>query len=278
MAPPKFTDIGKAAKDLFGDDFGGASTKFTFKSVASNGTNIKVEGARSNSSGAVDALLETKFTHKATGVSVKEKWTTKNVVSTELSVKDKFVAGSDATLAANFLPSGKGLSDMKLKTGYKADKFAANAEVSQKSVVANGVFAYGKFVLGAGTTFDIAKSTASRSKFAVGYTDGNMSVTSSIAEGGVVEGSLYHVPSNSLKTGVQFAWNGDSNTSFAVAGRYELDVDTFVKAKVDKALNMNLSYVQNIRPGVTMRLSADVAGNNLSSDAHQVGVHLTLNA
>jgi hypothetical protein len=39
---------------------------------------------------------------------VKEKWTTKNVVTTELSVKDKFVAGSDATLAANFLPSGKG--------------------------------------------------------------------------------------------------------------------------------------------------------------------------
>eukprot|EP00730_Choanoeca_flexa_P000931 TRINITY_DN10401_c0_g2_i5.p2 TRINITY_DN10401_c0_g2~~TRINITY_DN10401_c0_g2_i5.p2 ORF type:complete len:112 (+),score=23.53 TRINITY_DN10401_c0_g2_i5:392-727(+) len=79
------------------------------------------------------------------------------------------------------------------------------------------------------------------------------------AEGGLVEGSLFHAPSTSLETGVQFAWNGDNNTSFAVAGRYVLDADTFVKAKVDKSLNMNLSYVQNIRPGVSMRLSADVS-------------------
>eukprot|EP00730_Choanoeca_flexa_P000930 TRINITY_DN10401_c0_g2_i2.p1 TRINITY_DN10401_c0_g2~~TRINITY_DN10401_c0_g2_i2.p1 ORF type:complete len:298 (+),score=76.75 TRINITY_DN10401_c0_g2_i2:60-896(+) len=278
MSPPKFSDIGKAAKDLFSDDFGGAANKLTFKSVASNGTNIKVEGARSNSSGAVDALLETKFTHKASGVSVKEKWTTKNVVTTELSVKNKFVAGSDATLSANFLPNGKGLTGLKLKTGYQADKFTANTEVSQKAVVANGVFGYGKFVFGAGTSFDLAKNTATGSKFSVGYTDGNMAVASSIAEGGLVEGSLFHAPSTSLETGVQFAWNGDNNTSFAVAGRYVLDADTFVKAKVDKSLNMNLSYVQNIRPGVSMRLSADVAGNSLASDAHQIGVHLTLNS
>jgi hypothetical protein len=86
-----------------------------------------------------------------------------------------------------------------------------------------------------------------------------LSLTSlSSAEGGVVEGSLFHVPNTSTEAGVQFAWNGDSNTSFAVAGRYVLDADTFFKAKVDKALNINLSYVQNIRPGVTMRLSTDV--------------------
>ena len=162
------------------------------------------------------------------------------------------------------------------------------------AIVANGVFGYGKFVFGAGTTFDMAKNTASGSKVQGSYGVHSSRVTQDVAvrrglhrwqhgcgllhvslvltlaliallqrtwssaEGGVVEGSLFHVPSNTTEMGVQFAWNGDSNTSFGVAGRYVLDADTFFKAKVDKSLNMNLSYVQNIRPGVTMRLSADV--------------------
>eukprot|EP00730_Choanoeca_flexa_P000932 TRINITY_DN10401_c0_g2_i5.p3 TRINITY_DN10401_c0_g2~~TRINITY_DN10401_c0_g2_i5.p3 ORF type:complete len:101 (+),score=14.05 TRINITY_DN10401_c0_g2_i5:55-357(+) len=96
-------------------------------------------------------------------------------------------------------PSSR-LTGLKLKTGYQADKFTANTEVSQKgghqcvvarnftnlivcppiAVVANGVFGYGKFVFGAGTSFDLAKNTATGSKFSVGYTDGNMAVASSM--------------------------------------------------------------------------------------------------
>ena len=79
------------------------------------------------------------------------------------------------------------------------------------------------------------------------------------AEGGLVEGALFHAPSNAVETGCQFSWNGEGATSFAVAGRYALDTQTFVKGKIDKALNINLSYIQNIRPGVNLRLSADVS-------------------
>ncbi len=37
MAPPKFGDVGKAANDLFNDDFGAGSVKLTLKSKAANG-------------------------------------------------------------------------------------------------------------------------------------------------------------------------------------------------------------------------------------------------
>lgn len=63
---------------------------------------------------------------------------------------------------------------------------------------------------------------------------------------------------------------------FGVAGQYALDSSAFVKAKVDSNLNVGLSYVQKLRPGVTLRLSADVNGAQLNSDAHQLGMHLTL--
>lgn len=61
-----------------------------------------------------------------------------------------------------------------------------------------------------------------------------------------------------------------------MAGQYALDNTAFVKAKVDAALRVGLSYVQKLRPGVTLRLSADINGAQLSADAHQLGLHLTL--
>lgn len=277
MAPPKFADIGKDASDLFSDDFGGSANKLTFKSTASNGTNIKVEGSRSNTSGDVSALLETKFTHKASGVTVKEKWTTKNVVTTELSVKNKFVAGSDATLSANFLPNGGGLCDFKLKTGYVTSRCATNADVTAKAINAGTSVNYGRWLFGAGADFNLAKSALSGTKVTVGFSEGDLQVTSSISDGSRVSGSLFHTPCSAFQGGVQFSWNRDSaDTGFAVAGKYTLDESSFVKAKLDKSMALNLSYVQTMRKGVTLRLSADVAANALSSDAHQLGLHLTI--
>lgn len=48
------------------------------------------------------------FAPQASGLTVKEKWTTKNVVTTEVSADNKLVKGLSTTLAANFSPSGGG--------------------------------------------------------------------------------------------------------------------------------------------------------------------------
>lgn len=62
MAAPQWFD-GKdsTAGKLFGDDFEAGNVKLTFKTAAANGLAIKVEGSQ-GSSGAVDGLLETKYT------------------------------------------------------------------------------------------------------------------------------------------------------------------------------------------------------------------------
>jgi hypothetical protein len=60
-APQWFEGKDSVVGKLFGDDFEAGNIKLTFKSVASNGLNIKVEGTQT-SAGTVDGLLETKYT------------------------------------------------------------------------------------------------------------------------------------------------------------------------------------------------------------------------
>ncbi len=63
---------------------------------------------------------------------------------------------------------------------------------------------------------------------------------------------------------------------FAVVGKYNLDADASVKAKIDTALTLGLGYTQTIRKGVKIGLFAKVNAAALSSDAHSLGLSLTL--
>jgi len=91
-----------------------------------------------------------------------------------------------------------------------------------------------------------------------------------------VEGAIYHVPNSSVAAGLKFSWNQSNATNFELAGKYALDSKSFVKAKVNKALNLGLSYTQLLNPGVTLTLSALVKGGDLQGDSHQLGLTLTL--
>jgi voltage-dependent anion channel protein 2 len=276
MAPPKFSDISKAVTDLFADDFGFGATKLILKSKAQNGVNFKVEGVRADS-GLVSGFLETKFNH-ASGLSVKEKWTTKNDVTTELSVENKFVEGSKLTAEAVFNPNS-GLNGLKLKGDYAKDHINTNLAVSGKGVVSTaGVFSFGsKYLVGASADYDTAKGAVTSTKFAVGYAESDVIVTSSITNGSDVEGTVFHTPNSAVQAGLKFTWSkASSDTGFELAGKYKLDKDAFVKAKVDKALNLGLSYTQSLRAGVSLTLSANIKGSALHTDAHQLGLSLTL--
>ena len=87
---------------------------------------------------------------------------------------------------------------------------------------------------------------------------------------------IFHDVRPGVKAAATFGWQGDGATSLGVAAKYNLDDTAFVKAKVDNKLNLGLAYVQTIRRGVTLGLSANLAANNLTSGGHQLGVSLTL--
>lgn len=276
MAPPKFGDIGKAANDLFNDDFSAGGVKLTLKSKAANGVEFKVEGNRNNDSGAVDALLETKA-DVAPGFTVKEKWTTKNVVTTELTATNQLVAGSKVVAESTFSPNGGGIKDIKVKAEYKNDATFFDTAVTASSVTAASVFGYGKYFFGASGTFNISKSALTANKVSVSYNESDLVISTSIANGSDVEGSVFHVPRAGIQTGVKFSWNKASKeTGFAVVGKYALDGDAFVKAKIDTGLNLGLGYSQSLRKGVKLGLFAKINAGALASDSHSLGLSLSL--
>jgi len=276
MAPPKFADFTKIVSDLFKEDFGFGETKLVLKSKAQNGVAFKVEGVRPDA-GVASGFLETKFAHSS-GLNVKEKWTTKNDVTTEVSLDTKFLEGSKVTAEAVFNPNS-GVRDLKLKGDYAADHVNANVTVTGKGILStSSVFSYAsKFLFGASADYDTSKGAVSATKFSVGYTESDVAVTSTITNGADVEGTVYHTPNSSVQAGLKFTWSkANPETGFELVGKYKIDGESFVKAKVDKALNIGLSFTQQLKKGVTLTLSANVKGANLNTDAHQLGLTLAL--
>ncbi len=143
----------------------------------------------------------------------------------------------------------RSLKDIKAKAEFKNDKAFFDAAVTPSSVTASSVFGYGKYLFGASGTFNVAKGALSSTKvgcctFAlldrahahtthphtythththththtplpplqvtVGYTEADLVVTTSIANGSDVEGSIYHVPKPDVQAGVKFSWNKNS--------------------------------------------------------------------
>jgi hypothetical protein len=271
MAPPTYKNVGKAANDLFGDDFGASSDKVTFKSKTSTGLGLKIEGSRSK--GPVAGVIETTWNTK-NGMSIKEKWTTKNVVTTEVGLKDKLLKNSDVTLSADITPTTHVLNNWSVKSKYTVDRFATTLDVSPKSQAFGGVFSYDKFVFGASVS-----SPLDFSKFNFGvagsYSTGGLVLTTKVEDSANVNGSVFHKCCDNFNIAAKFGWTkSNGNVSFGVASKYNVDKDTTLKAKVDQDFNMNFSVLQTLSKNVSARVSADVPAKGDS----KIGLNLTINA
>lgn len=92
-------------------------------------------------------------------------------------------------------------------------------------------------------------------------------------------GSIYHKVNPNFETAVTLAWSaGNNDTRFGIGCKYNLDSDTAVRAKVNNASHIGLSYAQKLREGVTISLSTLIDGKNFNEGGHKVGFSLELEA
>lgn len=273
MAPPKFADLSKAANDLFKDDFG-SGNKVTFKAKTASGADLKIEGSRTGTDGAVAAYVQTKFAHK--NFTVQEKMTSKNTLETEITAA-KLVKGAKFVLCNSYSPA-KGISGLKIKADYAADKFMFTSATTMSGCDVSGSYAQGSYLVGASAGLSSAgaiKSTA----FGLAYSEADLKLSSTIKNGSSVEGAVYHKASRDLTAGVKVNWDAaKQSTSFAVATKYQLDSDSFVKAKVNTSLSCDVSYTTNVRPGVKLGMFGNINLQSLTADANALGWALTFEA
>ncbi|CAI9717883.1 voltage-dependent anion-selective channel protein 2-like [Octopus vulgaris] len=282
MAPPSYADLGKSSRDLFSKGYNYGFFKLECKTKTSKGVSLTTSGNSNSESGKVNGSLETKYKWEEYGMTFSEKWNTDNILATEITVEDQIAKGLKVSFDTSFAPQ-TGKRSGKIKTGYKNDYINGGVDVDFEfagpTVHGALVLGYMGWLAGYQMSFDTSKSKLSRSNFAVGYSAGDFTLHTNVNDGTEFCGSIYQHVNPKLDIGVNLSWTSNSNvTRFGLGGKYILDSDTSVSAKINNSSQLGLGYSQKLRDGVVMTLSTLVEGKNFNAGGHKLGLGLELSA
>ncbi|GAB1598886.1 voltage-dependent anion-selective channel protein 2-like [Argonauta hians] len=282
MAPPSYSDLGKSSRDLFSKGYNYGFFKLECKTKTSKGVSLTTSGSSNSESGKVNGSLETKYKWEEYGMTFSEKWNTENILATEITVEDQIAKGLKVSFDTAFAPQ-TGKRSGKIKTGFKNDYVNGGLDVDFEfagpTVHGALVLGYMGWLAGYQMSFDTSKSKLSRSNFAVGYSAGDFTLHTNVNDGTEFCGSIYQRVNPKLDIGVNLSWTSNSNvTKFGLGGKYLLDDDTSVSAKINNSSQLGLGYSQKLRDGVVLTLSTLVEGKNFSAGGHKLGLGLDLSA
>lgn len=282
MAPPKFDDLGKEAKDLINKNYHFGVIKLEGKTKTKNGVEFTTEGSHNTDTGNVIGSLETKFKYADYGVTFSEKWNTDNVIATTITVDDKIAQGLKVDFDTTFAPV-TGKKTARVKSAYKHDYLHTTTDVdfdfAGPTVHGSAVFGYKGWHAGYQASYDTANSKLTANNVSLTYKEGDFVIHSGITDASKYVGSVHHQVNSKLSAAALLNWTSGVNTStLTVGGKYTVDEDTYLKAKLDNGLRLGLSYVQNLRPGVQLTLSSLINAKSLEQGGHKLGLSLNFNA
>jgi len=283
MAPPQYADLGKAAKDLFDKGYNYGFAKVDLKTTTASGMEFTTKGTSSNDTGKITGVLETKYTRPKYGLTLTEKWTTDNNLTTEVAIKDQIATGLKTTLCTSFQPNS-GKKSGALKTAYASDHITANLdtdfELSGPMLQGAAVAGYEGWVAGYNFAFDTSKSALTKNNLAIGFNNADVQTLIKVNDGTDFIGSLYQKVNSDLAIAVQLAWTkGENSTNFAVASKYALSSDASLSTKLSNNGMVGCSYSHALTPGVKVTLSSLVDGKNLNNGGnHKMGIGLEFTA
>lgn len=282
MAPPSYSDLGKSAKDVFSKGYNWGFFKLDAKSKTDNGVEFKSALNSNRDTGKVAGNLETKYKWSEYGLTFTEKWTTENVLNTEVKIEDQLAEGLDLTFDTSFAPQ-TGKKSGKVKSAYKMDYLNLNCDVdfdfAGPTVHGAAVLGYEGWLAGYQMSFDSSKSKLTRSNFGFGYNGGDFSFTTNVNDGQEFQGSIHQKVNDSLEAAVSLAWTaGTGSTTFALGAKYKLDDDASISAKVNNSSHVGLGYTQKLRDGVKLTVSSLIDGKNINQGGHKVGLGLEFEA
>lgn len=283
MSPPTYNDLGKNARDVFGQGYHYGILKLDVKTKTNSEVEFSCGGISNQDTGKVFGNLETKYKFKEYGLTFNEKWNTENTLSTEVSLANKLVNGLTLGYCCTFSPQS-GSRTGKLKATYKHENAAITSDFDLSLsagplIYSSAVVGYQGWFGGCQIGFDSQRNKLTRNNFAVGLAASDFVLHTSVENGQEFNSSIYHKVKPELEGAINLAWNSAHNvTNFAIGAKYNLDSDATVRAKVNSNLQVGLGYQQKLREGVTLTLSTNIDGKNFGSGGHKYGVALDLQA
>jgi hypothetical protein len=281
-APPSYGDLGKSARDVFNKGYNYGVWKLECKTKTASGVEFKTEGTSNTDSGKVFGNLETKYKWSDYGLAFTEKWSTDNVLGTEITIEDQLAKGLKLAFDTTFQPA-TGKKSGKIKTSYKREYVNTSCDVdfdfAGPTIHGALTLGYNGWLAGYQMSFDTSKSKLAKNNFAVGYDGGEFTLHTSVNDAQEFGGSIYHKVNNDLETGVMLSWTAGNNaTRFGLGAKYVVNEDATVRAKVNNSSQVGLGYTQNLRNGVSLTLSALVDAKNFNAGGHKLGLGLDIQA
>ncbi|XP_076655662.1 voltage-dependent anion-selective channel [Halictus rubicundus] len=283
MAPPTYSDLGKSARDVFGQGYHFGLIKIDVKTKTTSGVEFSSGGVSNQDTGKVFGTLETKYKISDYGLTFSEKWNTDNTLATNVVLADKLLKGLTLGYSCTFSPQ-TGTKTGKLNTSYKHENVSANADFDLSLsagplINASAVVGYQGWLAGYQACFDTQRNKLTKNNFALGFTASDFTLHTAVDNGREFSGSIYHKVKPDLQGAINLAWNSSNNvTQFGIGTKYDLDKDASVRAKINSHLQVGLGYQQKLRDGVTLTLSTNIDGKNFGSGGHKIGFALDLQA
>jgi len=280
MAPPKFGDLGKQSKDVFGKGYNFGVLKLDVKTKTATGVDFNSNLTSNTESGQVAGNLETKYKCKDYGLTVTEKWATDNTLCTTIDVEDKLMPGLKLSLDSKFAPAS-GSKGGKVSAEYKHAQamVTCDMDLGLTAINTSCVVGHQGWLAGYQATCDLGKSALTKQNFGIGYSASDFVLHTSVANLTDFGGSIYQKVSPDLETGVSLGWSSaTSTTSFGIGAKYNLDGGASLRAKINNKSELGLGYQQKLRDGVTVTLSTLVNSGNINAGGHKIGLGLEMSA
>jgi hypothetical protein len=118
--------------------------KLDVKTKTPSGVDFNVNTTSNNDTGRVNSALETKYLLKDYGLTLREKWNTDNILTSEVIFEDKLLQGLKLSGNCSFAPQS-GKKTGTVKAAFKTDSLHVNTDVDLDYA---GAILHGAAVLG----------------------------------------------------------------------------------------------------------------------------------
>lgn len=282
MAPPKYGDVQKSAKDLLNNDYC-FDKKFKLSTKSNNGVKFTAEGVMKSK--GTSGKLSAKF--NVDNVSIdKLQTTTAGRFDVEASIPD-VIDGLKLGFKVSDGVSGSGVPGGSINATYKMDSLTcfADLDVVEGPTIKTALTTeYEGFVVGGECTYNSqlddkdAAGELTNYGVSLGYQLDDLNVSLATKNKlNSINLAVHHVVDSDTKIAATFEVEPKGKPkTMAVGGSKKLDDESSFTAKVDSKGVVSANYIHQLKKDVKFIASAQVDAKDFAGDSHKFGLQLIL--
>ncbi|ODN02592.1 Voltage-dependent anion-selective channel [Orchesella cincta] len=278
MAPPVFTDLGKATRDIFEKGYILDIFKLTAKNQTCGYLAMKTGLTHKFEDGTFKADVEGSYPFPRYGLTFTKKWNTQNVIGLAAELANKIYPGVSIKAEGTFNPDS-GVKHGIYTLSYKHENVSGRASISG-GVEANMMFdssvvvGHEGWLGGVRAEFDNTEGVLKNHYQAVGHSYGGIQAFLIAQNAQIYTANIYQRVNNRLEMGISFGADlGDGPRKFYNLGaRYLLDDDTSVRVKVDNQSMVGLGLESTLQGCIKLIFSCLIDAKKLNEGGHKFGV------